>query len=148
MPSLLQEDQEPLKRPNRRPDLKKRAESILSIAEDDGEGIVKADEAEDRVIEEVRRTGNEVITGRGESRIGKSRARTFRRTGILSAAVKKNPMAHDIRCNFGIRAGIQAARKTFPPVQPERRNNLPALFPAAAACRDRLRSVPRLRPCS
>ena len=74
MPSLLQEDQEPLKRLNRRPDLKKRAESILSIAEDDGEGIVKADEAEDRVIEEVRRTGNEVITGRAESGIGKSRA--------------------------------------------------------------------------
>ena len=72
MPSLSQEDQEPLNRLNRRPDLKKRAESILSIAEDDGAGIVKADEAENRVIEEVRRTGNGALTGRAESRIGKS----------------------------------------------------------------------------
>lgn len=74
MPSLSQEDQELLKRLNRRPDLKKRVESILSIAEDDGEEIVKADEAENLVIEEVRRTGNEVITGRAESGIGKSGA--------------------------------------------------------------------------
>ena len=74
MPSLSQEDKELLNRLNRRPDLKKRVESILSIAEDDGDGIVKADEAESRVVEEVRRMGNEVITGWAESRIGKSGA--------------------------------------------------------------------------
>ena len=57
MPSLSQEDQELLNLLNRRPDLKKRVKSILSIASDDGEGIVKADEAESRVIEEIRRMG-------------------------------------------------------------------------------------------
>ncbi|MCI5159088.1 MAG: hypothetical protein D3906_11775 [Candidatus Electrothrix sp. AUS1_2] len=72
MPS--QEDQEFLNLPNRRPDLKKRMKSIRSTAGDEGDGIVKADEAESRVIEEVRRTGNEVITGRAESRIEKSGA--------------------------------------------------------------------------
>ncbi len=46
MLSLSQEDKELLNRLNRRPDLKKRMKSILCIAEDDGEGIVKADEAE------------------------------------------------------------------------------------------------------
>jgi hypothetical protein len=45
MLSLSQEDKELLNRLNRRPDLKQRMKSILSIAEDDGEGIVKADEA-------------------------------------------------------------------------------------------------------
>jgi hypothetical protein len=69
---LSEEDRELLNRLNRRPDLKKRMESILSIAEDEGEGIVKADEAESRIIEEVRRMGNEVLTGWAESRIEKS----------------------------------------------------------------------------
>ena len=72
MPSLSQEDKELLNLLNRRPDLKNRVRSILSIAEDEGDGIVKADEAESRVIEEVRRMGNEVLTGWAESRIGKS----------------------------------------------------------------------------
>ena len=51
MPSLSQEDKELLNRLNRQPNLKKRIQAVLSIAEDDGEGIVKADEAENRIIE-------------------------------------------------------------------------------------------------
>ncbi len=61
MLSLSQEDKKLLNRLNRRPDLKQRMKSILSIAEDDGEGIVKADEAEHRIVEEFRRMGNEVL---------------------------------------------------------------------------------------
>jgi hypothetical protein len=74
MLSLSQEDKELLNRLNRRPDLKRRMKSILSVAEDDGEGIVKADEAESRIIEEVRQMGNEVLTGWAESRVEKSEA--------------------------------------------------------------------------
>ncbi len=74
MSSLSQEDKELLNQLNRRPDLKKRVKSILSIAGDDGDGIVKADEAESRVIEEVRRMGNEVLTQWAETRIEKSGA--------------------------------------------------------------------------
>ena len=51
MPSLSQEDKELLSRLNRQPNLKKRIQAILSTAEDDGEGIVKADEAENRIKE-------------------------------------------------------------------------------------------------
>ena len=57
MSSLSQEDKELLNQLNRRPDLKKRVKSILSVAADDGEGIMKADDVENRVIKEVRRTG-------------------------------------------------------------------------------------------
>jgi hypothetical protein len=89
MLSLSQEDKELLNLLNRRPDLKKRAKSILSIAEDDGEGIVKADEAENRVIEEVRRTGNEVLTGWAESRTGKSGADLPADGGIVRSGQKK-----------------------------------------------------------
>jgi hypothetical protein len=69
---LSKGDRELLNRLNRRPDLKKRVESLLSIAEDEGDGIVKADEAENRITEEVRRMGNEVLTGWAESRVEKS----------------------------------------------------------------------------
>ena len=74
MLSLSREDKELLSQLNRQPNLKKRIQSILSIAADNGEGIVKADEAEDRIIEEVRRLGNETLTEWAVSRIEKSEA--------------------------------------------------------------------------
>jgi hypothetical protein len=74
MSSLSQEDNRLLQQLNRQPNLKKRIQSILSIAEDDGEGIVKADEAEGRIIEEVRRLGNETLTEWAVSRVEKSEA--------------------------------------------------------------------------
>ena len=89
MPSLSQEDQELLNLLNRRPDLKKRVKSILSIAEDEGEGIVKADDAESRVIEEVRRMGNEVLVGWAESRIEKSGAELPADGDIVRSGKKK-----------------------------------------------------------
>jgi hypothetical protein len=72
MSSLSQEDEKLLQQLKRQPNLKKRIQSILSIAEDDGEGIVKADEAEGRIIEEVRQIGNETLTEWAVSRIEKS----------------------------------------------------------------------------
>ncbi|WYD80176.1 MAG: hypothetical protein V8K32_12775 [Candidatus Electrothrix gigas] len=67
---LSQEDKELINQLNRHPDIKDRVKSIISIANNDGDGIVTADEAESRVIEEVRRMGNEVLTGWAESRGG------------------------------------------------------------------------------
>lgn len=89
MLSLSQEDKELLNRMNRQPNLKKRIQSILSIAEDDGEGIVKADEAENRVIEEVRKMGNEVLTGWAESRAEKSEADFLVDGDIVRSGKKK-----------------------------------------------------------
>ncbi|MCI5189201.1 MAG: ISKra4 family transposase, partial [Candidatus Electrothrix sp. AS4_5] len=66
---LSQEDKELINQLNRHPDIKDRMKSIISIANNDGDGIVTADEAESRVIEEVRRMGNEVLTGWAESRV-------------------------------------------------------------------------------
>ncbi|MCI5183933.1 MAG: hypothetical protein D3921_15680 [Candidatus Electrothrix sp. AW1] len=69
---LSQEDKELINQLNRHPDIKDRVKSIVSIANNDGDGIVTADEAESRVIEEVRRMGNEVLTGWAESRVEKA----------------------------------------------------------------------------
>ena len=90
MSSLSQEDKELLNRLNRQPNLKKRIQSILSIAEDDGEGIIKADEAESRVIEEVRRMGSETLTGWAESRAEKSGADLPPGDNIVRSGQKKS----------------------------------------------------------
>ena len=74
MSSVSQHDRELLKRLNNHPDLKNRLESILSIAEDSGDGIIKADDAEMRIVEEVRQMGNEVLTSWAESQIDKAAA--------------------------------------------------------------------------
>ena len=89
MSSLSQEDKELLNQLNSRPDLKKRVKSILSVAIDDGDGIVNADEAESRVIEEVRRMGNEVLTGWAESRAEKSEANLPADENIVRSGQKK-----------------------------------------------------------
>ena len=90
MPSLSQEDQELLNLLNRRPDLKKRVKSILSMANDDGEGIIKADAAEERITEEVRRMGNEALTGWAESRVEKSGADLSADGNIIRSGQKKS----------------------------------------------------------
>ncbi len=50
------------------PRLRQRVDAILDIAENVGGDAKTADEAERRAIEEVRRLGNEVLTGWAESR--------------------------------------------------------------------------------
>lgn len=54
---------------NRHPVLKARLEALLAVVEDGGDDLVKADDAERRVIEELRQLGNEVLTGWAEWRI-------------------------------------------------------------------------------
>jgi len=90
MSSLAQEDRELLNQLNRQPNLKKRIRAILSIAEDDGEGIVKADKAEERIIEEVRRLGNETLTEWAVSRIEKSEADVPTDDNISRSGKKKS----------------------------------------------------------
>lgn len=72
MSALSLQDQEILNRLNRHPKLKSRMTALLSIAEDAGGGLVKADEAERRVMEEVRKIGNEALTDWAESRAAKA----------------------------------------------------------------------------
>jgi hypothetical protein len=50
-----------IKRLESHPTLKSRFESILDIAENSSGDVIKADEAERRMIEEVRKLGNEVL---------------------------------------------------------------------------------------
>jgi hypothetical protein len=60
---LPPEDERLLARLNRHPQLRGRLERLVDLVEDAGDDLRKADEAERRVIEEVRRLGQEVLEG-------------------------------------------------------------------------------------
>ena len=54
-------DRELLRRLNQYPEMKAKMENLLGIIENAGGDVEKADEAERRIIEELRRMGNEVL---------------------------------------------------------------------------------------
>jgi hypothetical protein len=108
MTSLSPQDQDLVARLNRHPLLKARFESLLAIAEDAGgdtstgsvHRLVKAAEAEQRVIEEVRQMGNDVLSNWAESRVEKAAAELVAGGDVVSSG-KKTPLAHDVRQNRG-----------------------------------------------
>ena len=71
MPPLSAADHRLMEQLNRHPGLKARMESLLAVVEDAGDDLIKADAAEQRVIEELRQMGNEVLTGWASTRAGK-----------------------------------------------------------------------------
>ena len=70
MSELTIADLQLLERLNDQPHLKRRREQLLSMVED--AGIVKADEAERRVREAIRRLGNETLTSWAQTRCKQS----------------------------------------------------------------------------
>jgi hypothetical protein len=62
MTHITEQDAILLQRINRHPLLRARVESLLGVVEDEGGGLENADEAERRVIGELRQMGNEVLT--------------------------------------------------------------------------------------
>ena len=67
---LPPEDERLMTRINKHPQLRGRVERLVDIVEDVGDELRKAAEAERRVIEEVRRLGQEVLEGCRESHGG------------------------------------------------------------------------------
>lgn len=67
--SLQDQDYHLLACLNRHPHLKGRIAALLSLVEDAGGGLKKADEAERRVIEELRQLGNEALHSWANHRI-------------------------------------------------------------------------------
>ncbi len=87
--SLTFQDQELLDRLNRHPQLKSRMESLLSMIDEAGDDVVKADDAERQIIEEMRRMGNEVLSGWAESYIAKAHNNLMDTDGVVNSG-KKN----------------------------------------------------------
>jgi hypothetical protein len=78
-----------MKRIKKHPALLKRVEQLLSIIEDSAGDIQKANEAEMRVIEELREMGNEVLTAWGEQQVSTLTEKHKKTEGCYQAG-KKN----------------------------------------------------------
>ena len=87
---LPPEDERLLARLKKHPQLRGRIERLVDLVEDVGDDLRKADEAERRVIEEVRRLGQEVLEGWAEGQVAK-RAEALDRTsgGVWREGEKK-----------------------------------------------------------
>lgn len=88
MSDLPAKDLQLLERLNRHPRLKARMAELLSIAEDEKE-IVKADDAEERLIEELRFLGNELLSDWAQKRLEKCEAALEQDTTVRRCG-KKN----------------------------------------------------------
>jgi hypothetical protein len=73
---------------NKHPHLKNRIEQLLKIVENAEGDLKKADEAEKRVIEELRKMGNEVLHDWASSR-EKQEAEAVNKRGLVKNGKKK-----------------------------------------------------------
>jgi hypothetical protein len=78
-----------LQRLNAHPVLRARVESLLGAVEDAGGGLQKADAAERRMIEELRRMGNEALTAWARNGVARCAAEARDEPGGRSGG-KKN----------------------------------------------------------
>ena len=76
------------KRLNKHPHLKNRIEQLLKIVENADGDLKKADEAEKRVIEELRKMGNEVLYDWASNR-EKQEVETVNKKGLRGNGKKK-----------------------------------------------------------
>jgi hypothetical protein len=89
MASRADEDTKLLDLLNRHPQLKQRVRALADIAEDAEGELVRADEAERRVIEEVRRIGQETLHSWAQARIARGEEAQAQAEGLRRAG-KKN----------------------------------------------------------
>jgi hypothetical protein len=81
--------QELVRRLEAHPHMRDRIASLLTVVEDDSGEFKLADDVEDRVIEEVRRMGQEAIQGWANSQVEKT-TQTALDSGVLHRDGKKN----------------------------------------------------------
>jgi hypothetical protein len=80
---------------NRHPVLKARMESLLEVVENTNGDLVKAAEVEQRVIEELRQMGNEVLTDWAIQPVEKTQAPEVKKgEAKFVVSEKKTPLAH------------------------------------------------------
>ena len=89
MTARVDEDTKLLELLNRHPELKQRVRALADIAEDVDGDLVRADEAERRVIEEVRRIGQETLHSWAQGRIARGEEEQLQAEGTRRAG-KKN----------------------------------------------------------
>jgi membrane-bound ClpP family serine protease len=89
MPEISTNDQKILEQLHRHPHLRDRIESLLRIAEDSEGDLEKADAAEQKIIQEIRQMGNELLTGWANTRINKTQEELSTKKQYTRAGKKK-----------------------------------------------------------
>ena len=81
---------------DKHPWIKEWIASMLEVVENTQGDLKRADEAEERVIEEVRRMGQQVLQAWAASRVEHTE-HALRQEGLASRQGKKTSLAHDVR---------------------------------------------------
>jgi membrane-bound ClpP family serine protease len=89
MAAMTLSDEELLRRLQAHPHLRNRMESLLLVVEDEAGDLKEADAAELRVIEEIRRLGQETLTAWARRQVEKSAQELSQRHGVWREG-KKN----------------------------------------------------------
>ena len=82
-------DEALLKRLMSHPQIRDRIVSLLDVVEDAGDDLKRADDAEDRVVEEVRRMGQEALQAWAQTQVAQTE-QEVRRSGRARREGKKN----------------------------------------------------------
>lgn len=130
---------------NVHPELRSRVESMLLVVVDEKGELQEADAAELRLIEEMRRMGQETLQAWATGQAAKAAEIVGQESGIWRG-VKKTPVAQYIWRNNRRRGAVSAWEPTYSPICESGQSAPSWVFAAFAACCDGLRSRCCLRP--
>jgi len=131
MATRVDEDIKLLELLNRHPELKQRVRALADIAADSDGGLVRADEAERRVIEEVRCIGQATLHGRKNGSHAASK-RSCKPTGCVGR-VKETLLAHHVRNHRGRGKAVSCGNAHQPSLLGAGAGDQPLLLAALAA---------------
>lgn len=132
MESSKVSDEEMLRMINERPQIRQRLISLLAAVHDTAGDLRRADDAEQRLSQELRRLGQEAMQAWADEQV-QATEREVRRGGRAAIArVKKTPVAHHVRRYLRDRTAVPQRQQEAAPVCTQRRRQGPGLLAPAA----------------
>ena len=125
-------DEEILRGLHEHPQIRQRVASLLSAVQDAGGDLKRADDAEQRLTEELRRLGQEAMQGWAEGQV-RTTEQELRRGGRTHREGKKTPVAHHLRGHQRDGAAVPLRQQEAAPVCAQRRGQGQGLLALAAA---------------
>ena len=136
-------DEAILKGLNANPQIKSRIASMLAAVEDAAGDLKEADAAEMRMIEEIRRMGQEALQAWADRQVQKTE-QELRQTGQVQREGKKTPLAHHLWRHRRSRTPIPQSEQTNTAFCAKRQSEQSRLFARAPARGHRLWGGPSI----
>lgn len=112
---MVMSDEALLNRLNEHPELRSRVESMLLVVDDEMGNLQEADAAEMRLIEEMRRMGQESLQAWASGQASKA-SEGVAKEGNVWREGKKTPLAQHLWRNWRRRSAIPAREPTHSPL--------------------------------